>query len=493
MTARRPVEQVLGAGALTGFVAAAAAGAIDAVWGWAPAAQFVPGIGRRLRFVVYTALSHGAVGLVVGLVAAAVIVGLARGTRLGTLTRFAFGYHDQVRAADRRDAVVGVSVVIAGVPVMAAAIDVAYRIGVPTVLASHAKGLAVLVVIAVTLALVAGAGIVAFVVARPIELALRPLAARWAPVSSVWAPFVTAAALIAIGLAAWAHAEWETVQLLHLRGAVVGVVAAVLAIPASGVAWRLTDFARAFRLRWIAWGALLIALPVLVLATGGNAAVIKAASAYTGLGGPVARVLRKAADRDHDGYARWLGGGDCDDGDPTVHPGAPEVPGDGIDQNCIGGDAPAVPPKEDVAFAPVNAVADLRTRSERPKSSASDSRSTGSATATIARQSGRVPSSRWAAFAAPRPSDSTSATSSAAQGRPSSCRTVAHSAAAPTANGSASANAPRPSAPPGVNSTRARTRLPTRRATKCAPTSAPNTIAGVHSAVLSAFSRAGMR
>jgi arylsulfatase A-like enzyme len=84
--------------------------------------------------------------------------------------------------------------------------------------------------------------------------------------------------------------------------------------------------------------------------------VIKAASAYTGLGGPVARVLRKAADRDHDGYSRWLGGGDCDDSDPTVHPGAPEIPDDGVDQNCIGGDAPAAPPKEDVAFAPVPAT-----------------------------------------------------------------------------------------------------------------------------------------
>ncbi|HSN26157.1 MAG TPA: sulfatase-like hydrolase/transferase, partial [Kofleriaceae bacterium] len=355
---RRPLSHVLGTGALTGFIAAAAAGAIDAIWGWAGAAQFAPTLLRRLRFVAYTALSHGAIGLVAGLVLAAVIVGMARGTRLGTLTRFAFGHHDQVRARDRRDAVVGVSVALAGVPVLAAAIYAVYRMTLPVVLASHAKGLAVLVVIACVLGALGAAVVVTFALARPIELALRPLAARWAPVSCVWAPFVTAAGILVLVLALWAHAEWETVQQLHLRGVVVGVVAAVLAVPANRLAWQVTDFSRVWapHLRWTVWGVLLVALPVLVLASGGNAAVIKAASAYTGLGAPVARTLRKVSDRDHDGYARFLGGGDCDDHDPSVHPGAPEIPGDGRDNNCVAGDAPLNVPPNDPAFAAVPAT-----------------------------------------------------------------------------------------------------------------------------------------
>src|SRR5688572_2705234 len=38
------------------------------------------------------------------------------------------------------------------------------------------------------------------------------------------------------------------------------------------------------------------------------------------------------SDADQDGFE--VGAGDCDDTDPLVHPGAEEIPGDGIDQDC---------------------------------------------------------------------------------------------------------------------------------------------------------------
>lgn len=49
--------------------------------------------------------------------------------------------------------------------------------------------------------------------------------------------------------------------------------------------------------------------------------------------------VRAISDFDGDRYSSWLGGGDCAPFDATINPGAVELIGDGIDNNCIGGDA----------------------------------------------------------------------------------------------------------------------------------------------------------
>jgi arylsulfatase A-like enzyme len=108
------------------------------------------------------------------------------------------------------------------------------------------------------------------------------------------------------------------------------------------------------------WQHLVVAL---VLSTGAGLALkhlpslvqlgVLARSPYTSV---VITNLRRAVDRDHDGYSPILGGGDCNDQDPNLHPSAIDIPDNGIDENCSGVDAhrytPAVQPRSRDRRAP---------------------------------------------------------------------------------------------------------------------------------------------
>jgi len=144
MAVRRPIGDVLGTGTLTGLFAGFAAGAIDAIWSWAPAAQFVAGVGGRLRFVVFTGLAYALVGLIVGFLATAALLVLSRATRRGDLMRFAFAHHRARQAEKPHEATIGISVVLAGLPILAAALFVAYRATVPYLANRHEMRLVVL-------------------------------------------------------------------------------------------------------------------------------------------------------------------------------------------------------------------------------------------------------------------------------------------------------------------------------------------------------------
>jgi arylsulfatase A-like enzyme len=347
--------RVLGAGVLTGALAGFAAGAIDAVWSWGPAGQFVPGLVDRLRFVMFGALSHATAGAALGLVSAVALLALSRGSRLGDLARYGWKEHRARQARDPREAVIGLSLVLAGLPCVSAALYLAFRVTTPFVAGRKEPGLVVIVAMVAALAAVALAIPIAFVVGRAIEAGLRRITPRLPVLASPFTPIVVGGGLVVLALGAWALRSWETARVLPLRGPVVVALGLLFAVPTWKLARGLVTASARLRpaLRRTAWVALPIVLVLAMLGVGDSASVIKASSAYTGLGGAIARNVRRAFDWDRDGYASVLGGGDCDDRDPTVHPGAPEIPDDGIDQNCVGGDATIARSTDETAFVPV--------------------------------------------------------------------------------------------------------------------------------------------
>jgi choline-sulfatase len=57
-----------------------------------------------------------------------------------------------------------------------------------------------------------------------------------------------------------------------------------------------------------------------------------------GLAGHTVMLVRRSMDSDGDGFSSWLGGGDCNDANAAINPGAFDEPRDGLDQDCDGSD-----------------------------------------------------------------------------------------------------------------------------------------------------------
>ncbi|MCC6525564.1 MAG: sulfatase-like hydrolase/transferase [Polyangiaceae bacterium] len=95
--------------------------------------------------------------------------------------------------------------------------------------------------------------------------------------------------------------------------------------------------------RSLARPAQLAAFPLAALVVVGGVVRLehsgRALQSAGGLAAACLEALERWTDHDADGYGAHFGGRDCDDGDARRHPGADEVPGDGIDNDCDGEEA----------------------------------------------------------------------------------------------------------------------------------------------------------
>jgi hypothetical protein len=142
-------------------------------------------------------------------------------------------------------------------------------------------------------------------------------------------------------MAALSRADWRVLDLGPLEAVALAVVLGL----GHGIFWFGTALGRGLGSRVPTLPLKLAALVVPIACFFVGARLPEGAPAFTAADhGSVGlrfalTVARKVTDRDHDGYSARFGGGDCDEGDPDTYPGAEDTPGDGVDQNCEGGDS----------------------------------------------------------------------------------------------------------------------------------------------------------
>jgi arylsulfatase A-like enzyme len=187
-------------------------------------------------------------------------------------------------------------------------------------------------------------------VVAPLLLLLLILGLRLAGAAAGWlgqpgrlAARIAVAVVVLAGAGSllWADVRLYPNQYLYLHWALL-LLAALALMSAS---WLLLLAGRGGAGRggvaWIAPALLLAAFPATMLA--GRDAVTTARQRQllaerTHTAGRLAGALRQLADRDGDHHSVLFGGQDCDNDDPRVYPFAPEVPQNGVDEDCDGRD-----------------------------------------------------------------------------------------------------------------------------------------------------------
>ncbi len=336
--------------ALSTFIAAAiaglAAGAIDALWSWQHLDQFT-GFFGKLRAALYLSASYALAAASVAPFIAVVSVAAWRATRM----------NEAFAGLRRRSRAAPLALALTMFPSVYTVLQAFFAIGLPILATRKHIGLVVVVAMALAVAALVLGCVLGAVLARVLEPAIESVARRIRRPGMLVSSSLTLAVFgvtMALTLGALALRARATVALLnvggYLRPCLIALVIAALAIALRGVATSLANRAFARHRTPLVVAASIGSAIVAMLVLGASAPARKAAVTHSGLGAPITQFVRRLFDLDRDGHSRVLGGGDCDDWSSAINPGAPEIPDDGIDNNCVGGDVTLTRDLADVDF-----------------------------------------------------------------------------------------------------------------------------------------------
>ncbi len=369
-TASRGLAGPLAAASLTCLILPLALGAIDAFYALGSASEVEAGPLATLKLAFFNA------GLYVPLVAPlALLLGLVLAAApwdLGPLGLVA-GLRRLIGARGPDAAALAGAIWGAGLTLLVGFAGL-FKINLFFITAFNHPTLAALTLAVVVLAWGAALGVAGLLLVRALRrlLAAAPtvLAAPALPVALALAALVAAALVIPSRFA-------ETWDALDLRAPVMIVTALTGAWASVGALSRPLRARAALTSKLLPAGILaaLIGLLLPTLAWFGASPEDASLVYATRERGLLARVpmalMQSRFDGDGDGYASRLGGGDCDDEDTAIFPGADEILGNGVDEDCDGQDL-ALGASDPAPLAAIPATAEQKAAAEAAASATQD-------------------------------------------------------------------------------------------------------------------------